>query len=245
MIERAEHPQWLSNAFLVAEGPGGKGVLVDGNGVVEPLLARIERERIEITHVLLTHHHMDHVIDVSDLARRFDVPVLAHAITAAELDPGLVTGRLDDGDVVRSGELELRAIFTPGHAAGHLAFLVGDDCLTADVLFRGTVGGTRGPGGSYPDLRHSVMERLLTLPPHTRVHPGHREATTVAAEWETNPFVRVWRGLDPEGDVACLVRGEPATLLLWADDYDGGHKALVRFAGGEDAIVGGSQVTRP
>ncbi|MFN0154607.1 MAG: MBL fold metallo-hydrolase, partial [Gaiella sp.] len=199
IIERVEDTQFLANAYLVAERPGGKGVLVDGNERVEELVRRAAADGIEITHVLLTHHHIDHVVGIGELAARFAVPVVAHPLTAELLEPGLVTQTIADGGVVSSGRLEIEALFTPGHAPGHLAFLVGGDCLTADVLFRGTVGGTRSPGGSYPALRHSVMERLLTLPPDTRVHPGHREATTVAAEWETNPFVRVWRGLDPEG----------------------------------------------
>jgi len=244
IIERSEHPGWLSNAYLLAEGPGGSGVLIDGNGVVEPLLERVERDRIEITHLLLTHSHGDHVVGIAALKERFGVPVVAHPLTAGELETGLVDTLSGDGHVVRSGGLEIRAILTPGHAKGHLAFLCGADCFTADVLFKGTVGGTRGPGGDYGELRASVMERLLRLPPETRVRPGHREPTTVAAEWDGNPFVRVWRGLDEEGSEKCIVGGEEATLLLLAPDYDGGHKGLVRFGNGEEAIVGGSQISR-
>ena len=96
----------------------------------------------------------------------------------------------------------------------------------------------------YADQVHSIMERLMTLPPETRIHPGHKEPTTVGDEWESNPFIRVWRGLDPEGEEPCRVRGEEATLVLWGPDYDGTHKAWVRFADGRDAIVGGSQVER-
>jgi hypothetical protein len=94
------------------------------------------------------------------------------------------------------------------------------------------------------------MDRLMTLPPETRIHPGHREPSTIAAEWEGNPFVRIWRGLDPEGSSPCSIgpadaeEREPATLILWAPDYDGGNKAWVRFPDGTDAIVGGSQVKR-
>jgi hydroxyacylglutathione hydrolase len=244
IVERAEHPDWLSNAYLVAEGQNGHGVLIDANGVIGPLLEQIDRDRIQITHVLLTHRHPDHVVEVAALKKQLDVPVVAHPLTAAALESGLVDQTIEDGGVVRSGRLELVAIATPGHAKDHLAFLCGSDCFTGDVLFNGTVGGTRGPGGDYAELKHSVMERLLTLPAETRLHPGHREPTTVAVEWEQNPFVRLWRGLTAEGAEDCLVRGEPATLLLFAPDYDGGHKALVRFPGGEEAIVGGSQITR-
>ena len=244
IIERAEHPDWLSNAYLVADGPGGSGVLVDGNGAGRPLYERVEADDITITHVLATHYHVDHVVGLAELAKRFDVPVLAHPITADELGD-VVDERIDDGAVVRSGELEIEALLTPGHVAGHLAFLVdGTDCLSADVLFKGTVGGTRAPGATgFEDLKASVM-RLLELPPETRVHPGHREPTTVGHERETNAFARIWLGVDDEGSDSCEVGGERATLVLWAPDYDGGNKAWVRFPSGEDAIVGGSQVTR-
>ena len=84
----------------------------------------------------------------------------------------------------------------------------------------------------------------MTLSPEIRVHPGHKEPTTIGDEWEHNPFIRLWRGLDPEGAEPVHVKDVPATLLLWAPDYDGGHKALVQFADGERAIVGGSQVVR-
>lgn len=244
ILERAEHPDWLSNAYLVADGPGGSGVLVDGNGVVRPLLERVESDDITITHVLATHHHADHVVGLAELAKRFDVPVVSHPVTAGEL-PGVVDEQIDDGGVIRSGELEIGALLTPGHVAGHLAFLVdGTDCLTADVLFKGTVGGTRAPGATgFDDLKASVM-RLLDLPPATRVHPGHRGPTTVGDERETNAFARIWLGLDDEGSDSCEVGGERATLVLWAPDYDGGNKAWVRFPSGENAIVGGSQVAR-
>jgi len=244
IIERTEHPSWLSNAYLVADRPGGHGVLIDGNGVVEPLLERIDRDAITITHVLNTHHHGDHVVDNDRYKQRFGVPLVAHPLTAREV-PG-VDQTIEDGEELTSGDLTIRAIFTPGHAAGHLSFLVdGSDVFTADVLFHGTVGGTRAPGHTtFADLKGSVMDRLMTLPPETRVHPGHTTPTTIGDEWEQNPFIRVWRGLDPEGDEPCQVRGAPARLVLWAPDYDGGHKAWVRFPDTGDDIVGGSQVTR-
>ena len=243
IIERAEHPGWLSNAYLVADRPGGHGILVDSNGVEEPLLETVDRLGITITHVLVTHAHQDHVVRIAALAARYGVPALAHPLDR-ELEG--ITGAIVDDDVVRSGDLEIRVIATPGHCLDQLALLVGGtDCITADCLFRGTVGGTMGGGPTgYADQVRSIMERLLTLPPGTRLHPGHCRPTTVADELEHNPFVRIWRGVDPEGTERCTVRGEDATLILLGPDYDGTHKARVRFADGRDAIVGGSQVVR-
>ena len=108
-----------------------------------------------------------------------------------------VTGHLADGDVVTTGGLEITALFTPGHSPGHLSFLIGDLCFTADVLFKDTVGGTMRD--SYESLHHSIMDVLMKLPPETRVLPGHTDPTTIGAEWERNPFVRIWRGADEPG----------------------------------------------
>jgi hydroxyacylglutathione hydrolase len=246
IVERTENPQWLSNAYLVADEAGGTGVLIDGNDDLGPLLERAERDGIEITHVLLTHAHPDHVAGLAEARERLGgPPLVAHAEAAAQTEEE-VAETIADGGKLSTGGLEIEAISTPGHAAGHVALLVnGSDVFTADVLFKGTVGGTMAPGASgFADLQASVM-RLMELPPETVVHPGHREPTTIGEEWDGNPFVRIWRGLDQVGDEEVTVWGRPATLKLWAPDYDGGNKAWIVFGdSGEEAIVGGSQVER-
>jgi glyoxylase-like metal-dependent hydrolase (beta-lactamase superfamily II) len=240
IVERVEHPGWLSNAYLVADGPGGSGVLVDANGLEEELVERASRDGIAITHVLCTHGHPDHVVGIEQLAARVGAPLLAHPLTRVAADE-----RVEDGATIRSGALEIRALATPGHCEDHLAYLVdGSHCLTADVLFRGTVGGSAGPTGDYAALKRSILDVLLPLGDGTVVLPGHREATTIAAERASNPFVRAWLDGEGLGEEPCRVAGQPATLLLWADDYDGGHKALVRFPDGRETVVGGSRVER-
>ena len=246
IVERTENPQWLSNAYLVADEVGGTGVLIDGNDDLGPLLERAEREGVEITHILVTHPHHDHIAGLAEARERLGgVPMVAHAETAAEIEEE-VAQTLADGEKLNTGGLEIEAIETPGHAAGHVAFLVnGTDVFTADVLFKGTVGGTMAPGASgFADLQASVL-RLLELPPETVVHPGHRELTTIGEERENNAFVRVWQGEDQVGEEQVTVWGRPATLRLWAPDYDGGNKAWIVFGDdGTEAIVGGSQVER-
>jgi glyoxylase-like metal-dependent hydrolase (beta-lactamase superfamily II) len=117
--------------------------------------------------------------------------------------------------------------------------------FTGDTLFKSSVGGVRAPGStSYADLKSSVMDTLLQLPPDTVIRPGHTDPSTVAEELESNPFVRIWRGLDEEGAEQVTALGDPATLILWGPDYDGGHKAWVRWPDGSDDIVGGSRVDR-
>ena len=176
------------------------------------------------------------------------MPVYAHAWTRESLDGQLaIDATVDDGEVLTFGDdLRVEVLYTPGHSAGQVSLLVnGSDLFSADVLFKGTVGGNFAPGNTgYADQRASV-ERLLALPPETVIHPGHTLPTTVEDELEHNPFVRIWRGADPEGDEAVTVWDRPATLILWADDYDGTNKAWVHFTDdGTDGITGGSQVVR-
>jgi glyoxylase-like metal-dependent hydrolase (beta-lactamase superfamily II) len=154
---------------------------------------------------------------------------------------------MEPGRPITSGALEIEPLHTPGHTSGMLSLLIGSppapDLFTGDTLFKGSVGGVRAPGHTtYADLKSSIMDTLLALPPATRIHPGHTDPTTVADELEHNPFVRIWRGEDPEGRETCTALGEPATLILLAADYDGGKKAWVRWPDGSDDIVPGSQV---
>ena len=151
------------------------------------------------------------------------------------------------GEVLEVGGLKIEFTHTPGHTAGMLAIKVNDeDVFTGDTLFKGSVGGVRAPGSTgFHDLKSSIMDKLMKLPPETRLHPGHTDPTTVGDEWENNAFIRVWRGEDEESEDRCVVWGEDATLVLWGPDYDGGHKAWVRWdRSGKDDIVPGSQVER-
>lgn len=239
------HERFLSNTYLVGDELGSHAVMIDAGGPVAPLLEVLERMRFTLTHVLLTHHHHDHVAELHQvLDRHPGAEVLIHPLERELVDG--VTGTIEPGRPIESGALTIEPLHTPGHTAGMVSLLVdGSDVFTGDTLFKGSVGGVRAPGHTtYSDLKASIMDTLLTLPPQTRVHPGHSEPTTVGAELERNPFVRIWRGLDPEGDEPCTALGQPARLVLMALDYDGGRKAWVRWPDGSDDIVPGSQVRR-
>jgi hydroxyacylglutathione hydrolase len=242
IVERSMNDSWLSNTYLVAARPGSDAFLVDAGGPLEPLFEAADRHGLNVTHILLTHHHHDHVAELGTALERWpDATVLAHP---EERVPG-TTGDLNPGDELTIGDLTVKALHTPGHTAGMLALLVDGNVFTGDTLFKGSVGGVRAPGStSYADLKASVMDTLLQLPPETVIRPGHTDPSTVAEELESNPFVRIWRGLDEEGSEQVTALGDPATLILWGPDYDGGHKAWVRWPDGSDDIVGGSRVDR-
>jgi hydroxyacylglutathione hydrolase len=209
-------PGWLSNAYLVADEPGGVGVFVDSGAPLEPLQARAREWGVTATHVLRTHAHADHVAHEDELG----LPV--------------VTGPLE------TGGLRVDAIPTPGHSDDMVCFVVNDEvAFSGDTLFKDAVG-----GGDFELIRRAVMDIYMAMPHERRVLPGHTDETTIGREWEENPFVRVWRGVEPEGDERVRVAGQDATLVVWSPDYDGKGKAWVRFDDGRDAIVGGSRVER-
>ncbi len=216
LVERSIHPHYLSNAYLVADEEGGVALYVDSGAPLEPLLAAAKRWQVEPRLVLRTHSHADHV----EHERELGLPVKTGAATI--------------------GGLSVEALSTPGHSDDMVAFVVsGEAVFTGDTLFRDSVG-----GGDFVQVRRSVMDVLMGLPAEMRVLPGHTDETTIGREWEENPFVRVWRGVEPEGTEPVRVGGEKGILIVWSPDYDGGGKAWVRFSGGRDAIVGGSRVER-
>lgn len=252
IIERFAHPEWLSNTFLVAEGDaplstGARGraaVIIDSGGPVDRLLAQVGDAGLRVTHLLNTHHHVDHVAENRALKKATGARLGAH-----HLDAALIAGvddRLSDGQVIRTGDLAIRVLHIPGHTAGQAAYLVNDEVVfTGDTLFRGSVGSTTAPGHTtFADLRRSIVERLMRLPEATRVAPGHAALTTIGDERAHNPFVRVMERLDPEGDVPARYGGRAVRLVVWARDYDAGFKAWIRLPDGEEATVPGSRVER-
>ena len=222
LLERNMHPEWLSNAYAVADREGGTAVFVDAGADPGPLVAAVEGWDATPAAILRTHGHHDHVAWEEELRERVGVPVVA--------EPG------EWG----FGGLRVRGIATPGHSDDMVAFVVGDELVfTGDTLFKDAV------GGGDPDLvRSSVMDVFMALPDAMRVLPGHTDETTIGRERVENPFVRVWSGEAPEGTERVRAGGRDATLLVWSPDYDGKGKAWVRFDDGTDAIVGGSRVER-
>ncbi len=243
IIEKSMHATWLSNTWLVADKPGGKAILIDTGGPMEPILKKIEELKLDLDQVLCTHHHYDHVENNQAYAERFGCPICGHSLEEELF--GSLDRTLVDGEEIRVGDLFIRALHIPGHTLGQLAFLIDDKAVfTGDTLFQGSIGGTRAPGHtSFEDIRHSILEVLMRLPKDTQVFPGHMEPSTIGQEWENNPFVRLWRGKDKPLQSRVMALNRPASLHLRATDYDGGSKCQVRFEDDQSMdIVPGSRV---
>src|SRR5579875_2318221 len=175
LIERSLHPQFLSNSYLVAAGLKGQ------DGPVEPLIEAAERLHLRPTHLLLSHHHFDHVCEAAKLRARYPgLEVLLNPAELALLEEQLDARPLAPGAVLELGGLEVKALHTPGHTAGMLSYYIRNQqtgegaVFTGDTLFKGSVGGVHASGHTtFADLRRSIMEELMGLPEQTAIYPGH------------------------------------------------------------------------
>ena len=166
----------------------------------------IADEGLTLRLVLLTHTHFDHVYGLPHIYATYGIgpmchpaderlyrlaPSMAEAIRLPIREPlPPIAGPLHDGDELHVGSVRIQVIHTPGHSPGGVCFYLPDEGLlfSGDTLFAGSVGRADLPGGNYSQLTQSVAERLFTLPPETRVMPGHGGGTTIGWERENNPY---------------------------------------------------------
>jgi hydroxyacylglutathione hydrolase len=195
------------NCYVIGDEESGEGAIVDPGDEATRISLAVEQTNLEISQILITHAHIDHVGAIAVLVDEYSCPVLMHAeaepmlkqLPTQALMMGLRFGkvpavdrRIEDEEVVEVGGLKLASLYTPGHAPGHLAFYVESEgvVFAGDALFAGSVGRTDLFGGNMEVLLRSINERLLMLPDETKVYPGHGPATTVADERIHNPFLQ-------------------------------------------------------
>lgn len=224
------HPAWLTNTYLLQYN--GDAVLIDagtGPGYFEECGAL---ESCKLHAILLTHSHSDHVDHLSEWVGR--APIYAHRDALRELSVDGIA--VKDYAQYQFGSISAQAIETPGHCSDHVCYYLRNNALfSGDLLFKGSVGGTRN--GSCTELRRSLCEKLLNLPGSTRVLPGHAAPTVLDDERRGNPFIRMWMDGTPALGQRCRLRGEDAELLVLARDYDGEGKALLRVSGREEVVA--------
>lgn len=197
-----------ANAYLVWDAAPGEALLVDAGAEAERLLEELSTRGLELTAILQTHAHGDHIAALPAIVAATGAPVYVHAdaepmLASAEANLSALAGlpvtarvattRVAGGDRMAFLGREVRVLDTPGHAPGSVCFHFAEDgvVFTGDALFRGSIGRTDFPGGSFDTLIEGIRSQLLVLPDNTRVFPGHDEATTIGFERRSNPFLRV------------------------------------------------------
>lgn len=197
------------NTYL-AYDESGTGVLID-SGCFEKwekseLRDFIEKNGIRLTHLLNTHCHIDHVLGNAWAKRTFGIPLLIHqneisVLKSVEIyasnygfsgyESSEPDGFLVEGESIMAGDEELKILFVPGHAPGHVAFYhkASKRCIAGDTLFRGSIGRTDLPGGNHDLLLKKIKSELFTLPDETIIYSGHGPETSISFEKIHNPFV--------------------------------------------------------
>jgi hydroxyacylglutathione hydrolase len=207
ILEMLTVGSFQENCYVIGDEETGVGAVVDPGDEAARIALAVEQTGLEIGHIFITHAHIDHVGAVAALVDEYVCPVLMHAeaepmlkqLPTQAMMMGLRFGKvptverhIEDDEVLEIGGLQLKSLYTPGHAPGHLAFYVEGEglVLSGDALFGGSVGRTDLFGGDMEVLLRSINERLLTLPDETRVYPGHGPETTIGNERSYNPFLQ-------------------------------------------------------
>jgi glyoxylase-like metal-dependent hydrolase (beta-lactamase superfamily II) len=165
-------------------------VMVDTGYNPEAMLRAIEKERLTLTAVCLTHGHADHAGGLDVILARHPVPVYIGEgdWTLLGWQPPLSLRKfVGDGETLRVGGREVTFVTTPGHTPGGVCYKTGAYCFVGDTLFAGSIG-RANPSTLYPTHLKSVRTRVLTLPEHFILFPGHGPSTTVREERDHNPF---------------------------------------------------------
>jgi hydroxyacylglutathione hydrolase len=197
-----------TNAYLLLSPERAEAILIDAPGDVwAEVTERLADEKCRLTELWITHGHWDHTQGGAEVIRQSKARVSAHADDRAlietpeimekfmgeelNLEPIHVDRWLKPGERLKALGLDVEVRHVPGHCPGNVLFYfpAAGAAFVGDALFAGSVGRTDLPGGDFKVLERSIREQIYTLPPDTKVFPGHGPVTTVKVEKASNPFV--------------------------------------------------------
>lgn len=206
------HPaaaQMANFMYLLGDPETRQALVVDPAWDVDSLLQVARGDDYQVVGALITHYHPDHVggdlwgVQVEGVVKLLEdvaVPLYVNQHEAAGLKK--VTGvadsdlkKVDDGDHLQFGELQIRFLHTPGHTPGSQCFLIGDRLVAGDTLFVQGCGRVDLPGGDADQMYYTLTQKLAKLPRETVLYPGHHygptETSTIGEELESNFYLRV------------------------------------------------------
>lgn len=204
IIKRLQAGIYGANCYII-HSDDGYSVVVDPAGDVGDIMTYIGDNSLKVEAIILTHGHGDHIGGVAELRNKLKVPVMIHADDEdmvkdgnLNLSSSMAMGDvsfepdrlLQDGDIIKIGEKELKIIHTPGHTKGGICLLIDDILITGDTLFQGSIGRTDLYGGDFDILMDSIMNKIMVLPDETKIYPGHGAHSSIRAEKMNNPFIK-------------------------------------------------------
>jgi hydroxyacylglutathione hydrolase len=191
------------NCYIVYDEESLDAMVIDPGDDAGKIISFIEDKKLSVSRIVCTHAHFDHIGAVRELKDKTVAPVLLNKADAdifmrADRQASLWGFQLEqqpepdiylsDGDVIAIGNMRFKVLHTPGHSPGGICLYGEGVIFTGDTIFAGSVGRTDFPGGSMAELKSS-FSLILSLPPGTRIFPGHGPLTTVKKEKEFNFFV--------------------------------------------------------
>jgi hydroxyacylglutathione hydrolase len=173
-------------AYLIADREGGVAALFDPPPDPGRYSSLIDGHKLTVEYIVITHGHSDHSWGMLPAQKKFGGKTVGHASMLQPLDV-----KVDDGDTLALGDLQLQFIYTPGHSDDHVCVVCGNHAITGDTLFVGKVGGT--DLGSGAKREWESLHKLMKLPDTMNVWPGHNfgvaPTSTIGHEKKTNPFL--------------------------------------------------------
>lgn len=185
----AQEDGWTANCYLFGFKDTEEAVIVDPGAEPERILSELEAMKWRPRYAALTHGHRNHVGALEALLDEWALCVLAGPGDRDLI--GLEPERIHfiyDGERFPLGRHSIQALMTPGHTLGGVSYLADHGCFVGDSLFAGSIGTANVPDVGYSLLRDSIAKKVLSLPPETRLYPGHGPSSTVAEERAANPF---------------------------------------------------------
>lgn len=183
-----------TNTFLIVTD-AGHGIIVDAAAAPQTYLDALQAEQAQLTHILLTHGHYDHVGAVAALRKATGCKVYMDPVDAVGNQMLPLTRDLVDENWPANGELKIdeltfKIYHTPGHTPGSVCLLCGELLFSGDTLFSGSCGRTDFPGGSMQQMQQSLsLLAELPIPDTVQVLPGHESFSTLGRERRSNPYM--------------------------------------------------------
>ncbi len=181
-IKRLEVGSFENNCYVVSCPGTGEAVIIDPAAEGHKIIKEISGKMVR--YVLITHGHMDHIGALEEVLRETKAPVGIH-----ERDSRALRQKPDfflaDGQTLKFGNLEMKALHTPGHTPGGVCFLIGGALFSGDTIFPNGPGNTALPGADYRLILKSIHSKIFTLPDETMIYPGHGLETSVGREKAT------------------------------------------------------------
>lgn len=187
-----------TNSYVVGCEKTSQGILIDAAPFsAKKLLDIIQEESLTIVGIYLTHTHFDHFADAAELKEKLKCPLFVHKgdlenlhkpgsdgiPNFLQITPAQEDGLIEEGQIIRFGDLSFTVIHTPGHSPGGVCFYFEREkvLFSGDVLFKGTHGNVNFKGSNAAHMDTSLL-RLMELPDDVIVYPGHSSKTTIGAE---------------------------------------------------------------